>query len=653
MFEFLPEHLLERIRIVSEGQTIQESGPVIVWLKSSHRFHENPAIDIARIIAHSKGLPLLVYHGIDERYPHASLRHHNSLLDAAVDVSRLCKENGIEHALHIARQGNRQSAMKHFANSASIIVTDLFPIPPWDSWVRSVAKISSCPVIEVDCHCVIPMPLYGKSVDRPFKFRSATKKLRKARIQRHWPKVEVTPERYTGDLPFTPIDIESQVADMNKRFELLKQCNIDPTVFPVWREKGGEVFAMNRWQKFLDSGLSGYARRRNNAAEPNGVSRLSSAFHYGFLSPMKVAREAAAVGTKSAEKYLDELLIFREHAWHHIYNSKDPYSTSNLPGWALGSWRRSESDVRINQIPEHQLEYSESPSDLWNDCQSSLTKHGELHNNLRMTWGKAIPMWTDSLETSVYLAQKLNDKYALDGRDPSSIVGVQWCHGLFDRPFEPSQPVLGIIRKRDIETHKSRLDFTAYSRHANRKNGVPKRKFIVDLSPLHQALAARIIEDNGYDATIVQSSEDDEDQAISKLDLKSLPDWLRGRFDSILSNSDSSGIDTLVRELSRNLTKITLKSGDSFDYADLSSILAIEMDEPKLGIIEFTPEGEFNLTEFDTEMKLTKDSTHNQALPPRKTLQSLADLCWAVAEIIWKENCENNAGRFSIQSTLV
>ena len=86
MFEFLPEHLLERIRIVSEGQTIQESGPVIVWLKSSHRFHENPAIDIARIIAHSKGLPLLVYHGIDERYPHASLRHHNSLLDAAVTL---------------------------------------------------------------------------------------------------------------------------------------------------------------------------------------------------------------------------------------------------------------------------------------------------------------------------------------------------------------------------------------------------------------------------------------------------------------------------------------------------------------------------------------------------------------------------------------
>ena len=48
------------------------------------------------------------------------------------------------------------------------------------------------------------------------------------------------------------------------------------------------------------------------------VIRLSSAFHYGFLSPMKVAREAAAVGTKAAEKYLDELLIFGEHVASHL-----------------------------------------------------------------------------------------------------------------------------------------------------------------------------------------------------------------------------------------------------------------------------------------------------------------------------------------------
>jgi deoxyribodipyrimidine photolyase len=31
---------------------------------------------------------------------------------------------------------------------------------------------------------------------------------------------------------------------------------------------------------------------------------------------------------------------------------------------------------------------------LWDLAQRSLLVHGELHNNLRMTWAKAIPGWT-------------------------------------------------------------------------------------------------------------------------------------------------------------------------------------------------------------------------------------------------------------------
>ena len=64
--------------------------------------------------------------------------------------------------------------------------------------MQSIGKIAECPVVEVDCHCVIPMPLYGKSVDRPFKFRNATKKMRKARIQNAWPKVNGKAKMYEG-----------------------------------------------------------------------------------------------------------------------------------------------------------------------------------------------------------------------------------------------------------------------------------------------------------------------------------------------------------------------------------------------------------------------------------------------------------------------
>ena len=90
-------------------------------------------------------LPLLIYHGIDERYPWASLRHHNSLLDAAVDVSRLCKKHGISHFQHEAREGYRPSVMKEFAETASIKETELFPIPPWENGSNPYLKFHNAP----------------------------------------------------------------------------------------------------------------------------------------------------------------------------------------------------------------------------------------------------------------------------------------------------------------------------------------------------------------------------------------------------------------------------------------------------------------------------------------------------------------------------
>ena len=131
-----------------------------------------------------------------------------------------------------------------------------------------------------------------------------------------WEKVEVDVEAYLGELPFTPVDVVLDIEDFRRRFELLRKCSIDPTVLPVWSERGGELVDLSRWQEFLNSGLRSYAKRRNNAADSQGVSRMS-AFHYGFVSLMMVARDVASIGTKSSEKYLDELLIFREHAWHH------------------------------------------------------------------------------------------------------------------------------------------------------------------------------------------------------------------------------------------------------------------------------------------------------------------------------------------------
>ena len=254
----LPDHLHDRARAVNDIHQPNGEGPIVVWLKSALRVHENPAIDIGLLLADRYHKSLLIYQAIDERYPHASLRHHNMLLDGALDLHIGCQKQGLRYVLHVAREDNRQSVVKAFANSASCIITDLFPLPPWTQWIKNIAQSATCPIIEVDCHCVIPMTMFGKSVDRPFKFRDATKKIRKRLVQQGWPKNEVSVPEFHGELPFRPIDIEEQVAITQNRIKLLKNCNIDPTVLPIWRERGGEVASLAKWQRFLEKNLSSF-----------------------------------------------------------------------------------------------------------------------------------------------------------------------------------------------------------------------------------------------------------------------------------------------------------------------------------------------------------------------------------------------------------
>ena len=222
----LPEHLGERCKWHTEDRTPVGDGPVVVWLKSLFRTEENPAVDVGRWMAHHHRRPLLIYHGLDERYPHASLRHHNVVMDAAVDLHRGFKKQGLRYVFHLAREGHRPAVMKELAQQASMIVTDLFPLPPWTDWVESVADLARGAVVEVDGHCVIPMPLFGRSVDRPFKFRDATKKLRKQRLQRRWPNLDLPVEAYGGELPFEPVMVEHQLVDPTQRWSLLRRCNV-------------------------------------------------------------------------------------------------------------------------------------------------------------------------------------------------------------------------------------------------------------------------------------------------------------------------------------------------------------------------------------------------------------------------------------------
>ena len=53
-----------------------------------------------------------------------------------------------------------------------------------------------------------------------------------------------------------------------------------------------------------------------------------------------------------------------------------------------------------------------------------MVEEGKMHGYLRMYWAKKILEWTSSPQEALRIAIKLNDRYELDGRDPSGYVGM-------------------------------------------------------------------------------------------------------------------------------------------------------------------------------------------------------------------------------------
>jgi deoxyribodipyrimidine photo-lyase len=61
----------------------------------------------------------------------------------------------------------------------------------------------------------------------------------------------------------------------------------------------------------------------------------------------------------------------------------------------------------------------------------------------------------------------LNDKYALDGRNPNSYANILWCFGLHDRPWG-ERPIFGIVRYMARSGMRRKTDAKAY------RNGIDR-----------------------------------------------------------------------------------------------------------------------------------------------------------------------------------
>ena len=487
----LPAHLSERIRVHAEG-TNENGHFVLYWMRTAVRVHENPALEVAIRIADRQSFPILVYQAISQDCDYASDRHHMFMLEGARDVQTQLLQRGISYAFHLATRDDCGAHLATLAEQATLVVTEEMPVDPPRRFLKALTSQVSTPVICVDTACVVPMRLLKKHYPRAFEFRSATKKLYAERLTREWP--DSNPAVRSVDLstlPFQPMDLQS--ADLP---ELLSRCEIDHSVGPVVDTQGGSNAGYARWNRFLQTGLGRYAARRNNALV-DGVSRMSAYLHYGMVSPMRIAREAAAVRSEGGEKYLDELLIWRELAYAFCFHRADHDQWSALPDWAQATLQTHAGDPRHEIYAWEQLARAQTTDAFWNAAQTSLLRQGELHNNVRMTWGKAILNWTKLPQDALKILIDLNHRYALDGRDPASFGGLLWCLGQFDRPFEPETKIIGTVRPRSTNEHAQRLDTDSYWKRVATPRFDPVPRVAVIGAGISGLCAARTLADHG------------------------------------------------------------------------------------------------------------------------------------------------------------
>jgi len=217
---------------------------------------------------------------------------------------------------------------------------------------------------------------------------------------------------------------------------------------------------------FLKKKLALYLEARNHP-DAEGTSDLSPYLHFGHIAVHEVFKKivqqeewvSGQISRKTtggrtgwwgmgeaAEAFLDQLITWRELGFNMCGLQKDYDQYGSLPGWALKTLHDHKNDPRSYLYSPVVLERAESHDALWNAAQTQLLEEGRIHNYLRMVWGKKILQWTASPEEALDVMIELNNKYALDGRDPNSYSGIFWVLGRYDRAWGPERPVFGKVR---------------------------------------------------------------------------------------------------------------------------------------------------------------------------------------------------------------
>lgn len=421
------------------------------------RSYDNHALKFAIEKANELDLPLVVYEGLKFYYPWASDRLHTFILEGVEEKRKEFKKLGITYLFYLQKvDRSPKQTVKKIANDAALIVTDDYPCFIIPEHNRAIAEKANIPVYAVDSNGIIPLSKFEKENYAAYTIRPRIKRMlgeyfvpfEEAKVKNKKTDIKV-------DCPDTEVTAENIA-------KLVSQCEIDHDVKPSPIYHGGTKNGRTRLKKFVTEILPKYDVTRNKP-EIDGSSRLSSYLHFGFLSALEVAlavRDSDAP-EESKDAYLEELIVRRELSFNFTRFNENYGSLESLPDWVQETMRDHIDDERKEIYSIDQLENCETSDELWNAIQREMNETGEVHNYVRMLWGKLVIGWSKTYEEAFQNLEHLNNKYCLDGRDPNSYAGILWIFGKHDRPWMERE-VFGKMRYMTSNSTGRKFDSKKY-----------------------------------------------------------------------------------------------------------------------------------------------------------------------------------------------
>lgn len=485
----VPAAPVSRVRSLNKHSVRSNGHYVLYWMISARRLTWNFSLQQAVHLAQANKVPLIILEPIGCRAEWSSVRFHRFVLQGMAEHKANCESLGVAYHPYVELAPRHAVGLvEAYAQQATAIVTDDFPCYFLPKMVAALAARVDVPVECVDTNGLFPM----RATDQVFPTAHAFRRFLQKNIQPYLTEFPIADPlaalKKFG--PKTPAEIPASIlkkwpAATDKLLALdeatLAELPIDQTVGPAAFD-GGPTAASATLKKFFTSRLPRYADDRNDP-ESEAASGLSPYLHFGHISAHEIFAKltkqeqwsvdslpAKATGSRegwwqmspAAESFLDELITWREVGYNFTSHREDYDQYESLPDWAKKSLAKHAGDHRPSLYTLEQLEQSQTHDELWNAAQRQLVREGRMHNYLRMLWGKKVLEWSPTPRQAIEWLIHLNNKFAVDGRNPNSYSGIFWVFGRYDRAWGPERPIFGTIRYMSSDNTARKLNVKGY-----------------------------------------------------------------------------------------------------------------------------------------------------------------------------------------------